>query len=90
MRKRKDRNRQDKTTGQKITGTIKAASATIAGVAFLRNTETAHRLVSEVFPAVRKTYRKASQELYEQNRKVKASDIERAFGKAIGLSLIHI
>ncbi len=84
MRKRKDRNRQDKTTGQKITGTIKAASATIAGVAFLRNTETAHRLVSEVFPAVRKTYRKASQELYEQNRKVKASDIERAFGNAIG------
>lgn len=84
MRKRKDRNRQDKTTGQKITGTIKAASATIAGVAFLRNTETAHRLVSEVFPAVRKTYRKASQELYEQNRKVKASDIERAFSKAIG------
>ena len=84
MRKRKDRNRQDKTTGQKISGTIKAASATIAGVAFLRSSSTANRLVSEVFPAVHKTYGKIAKDLYSQNRKVKASDIERALGKHIG------
>lgn len=77
MRKRKDRSRQDKTTGQKIAGTLKAASATIAGVAFLRSSGAANRFVSEIFPAVNKTYRGITKELSGQ--KLKASSIEKAF-----------
>ena len=80
MRKRKDRNRQDKTTGQKIAGTVKAASATIAGVAFLRRSEVSNRFVSEVFPAVHKTYKGITKELAGNSGKIKASDLERAFG----------
>ena len=83
MRKQR-KNKQDKTTGQKITGTLKAASATIAGVAFLRNTKASQRLISELFPAVNKTYNNIRGDLIRTPGRMKASDIEKAFDKHIG------
>lgn len=83
MKKKKDEN---KATGKKIAGTLKAASATVAGVAFLRS-KTGNRFVSEVFPAVGKTYRNITDDLIKtksRTKKIKASDLERTFKSNIG------